>query len=309
MGDNLTGYNRFVHFNPAIGATYKLAPGATLYGGIAQNTRTPTASEIECSNPLTPCLLPTNLAGDPPTLRQVVSHTSEIGLRGQLPASAGGGMVTWNLSVFRTLLHDDIYGIATSVSSGFFQNIGDTRRQGIEAGLKYQGASWSTYVNYSLVQATFESAFTEPSPSNPFQNAAGNIEVEPGDHLPGIPEHRLKLGIDYKPLAEWTVGGTLNLVSDFYYVGDEANLLAPIGGYTTVNLHTEYTPARHFELFASVNNLLNRKYATWGILSDPTGIGTPGVPINGVTNGPGVDNRFLSPAPPLEVFGGVRITF
>jgi iron complex outermembrane recepter protein len=309
LGDNLTGYNRFVHFNPAVGATYKLLPTMTLYGGIADNTRTPTASEIECSNPLTPCLLPTNLAGDPPTLRQVISHTSELGLRGQLPASATGGELTWNLSVFRTLLHDDIYGIATSVSSGFFQNIGDTRRQGIEAGIKYQGPRWLAYANYSLVEATFLSAFTEPSPSNPFQNAAGNLEVEPGDRLPGIPEHRVKLGLDYKPVAEWTVGGTLNLVSDFYYVGDEANLLAPIGGYTVVNLHTSYRPAQHFEFFASIDNLLNRKYATWGLLSDPTGIGSPGIPVSAVTNGPGVNNRFLSPAAPLEVFGGVRISF
>jgi iron complex outermembrane recepter protein len=309
LGDNLTGYNRFVHFNPAIGATYKLLPTMTLYGGIADNTRTPTASEIECSNPLTPCLLPTSLAGDPPTLRQVISHTSEIGLRGALAASASGGGLTWNLSVFRTLLHDDIYGIATSVASGFFQNIGDTRRQGIEAGIKYQGPRWLAYANYSLVEATFLSAFTEPSPSNPFQNAAGNIEIEPGDHLPGIPEHRLKLGLDYKPVAEWTVGATLNLVSDFYYVGDEANLLPPMGGYTVVNLHTEYRPAQHFELFAAIDNLFNRKYATWGLLSDPTGIGAPGIPVNAVTNGPGVDNRFQSPAAPLEVFGGVRITF
>jgi hypothetical protein len=46
-----------------------------------------------------------------------------------------------------------------------------------------------------------------------------------------------------------------------------------------------------------------------GILSDPTGINAPGVPHDGVTNGPGVNNRFLSPAAPIELFGGVRITF
>lgn len=67
----------------------------TLYGGLSQNTRTPTASEIECSNPLTPCLLPTNLAGDPPNLHQVVAHTAELGLRGKIPAVAGAaGEVT-----------------------------------------------------------------------------------------------------------------------------------------------------------------------------------------------------------------------
>jgi len=63
----------------------------------------------------------------------------------------------------------------------------------------------------------------------------------------------------------------------------------------------------HVEVFASINNLFDRKYSTWGILSDPTGIGAPGIPPNGLTNGPGVDNRFLSPAAPLEIFAGLRV--
>jgi iron complex outermembrane receptor protein len=310
LGGNLSGYNRFVHFNPAIGATYKMLPTTTLYGGISESTRTPTASEIECSNPLAPCLLPTNLSGDPPNLHQVVAHTSELGLRGTIAAPAdAGGTASWNLSVFRTILKDDIYGIATSVSQGFFQNIGDTRRQGLEAGLDYRMDRWSGYANYSFVQATFRSPLTVPSPSNPFQDALGDIQVEPGDRLPGIPEHRLKLGVDYRPLADWTVGATLNLVGSFYYVGDESNQLAPIPGYAVVNLHTSYKPGAHFEIFASINNLFNRRYATWGRLSDPTGIGAPGIPPDGVTNGPGVDNRFLSPAAPFQAFGGVRILF
>jgi iron complex outermembrane recepter protein len=310
LGSNLTGWNRFVHFNPSIGATYKLQPSLSLYGNYSINTRTPTASEIECSNPLTPCLLPTNLAGDPPNLRQVVAHTVEIGARGRLANPAGGdGQLSWNLSVFRTVLHDDIYGIATSVSSGFFQNIGDTRREGIEVGLNYRERRWSAYTNYSLVDATFRSALTVPSPSNPFQDAAGDIQVEPGDHLPGIPEHRVKLGVDYEVLPQWNVGANLEWVSSVHYVGDESNQLAPIPGYTVVDLHSTYTPVQHVQFFAAIDNLFNRKYATWGILSDPTGIGAPGVPVNGVTNGPGVNNRFLSPAAPFEIFGGVRISF
>jgi iron complex outermembrane recepter protein len=307
LGSNLDGENRFVHFNPALGGTYKLLPAMTLYGGWSTNTRTPTASEIECSDPYTPCLLPTNLAGDPPNLKQVISHTSELGLRGKYGEPNANGQLTWNLSVFRTLLHDDIYGIATSVSQGFFQNIGDTRRQGMEAGLSWRSTSFSAYLNYSFVQATFRSAFVVPSPSNPYQNALGDIQIEPGDTLPGIPEHRIKLGADYKVIPAWTVGATVNYVSDFYYVGDESNQLPPIPGYTVVNFHTSYRPMPHVELFGSINNLLNRKYATWGILSDPTGIGAPGVPPDGVTNGPGVDNRFLSPAAPLEAFIGLRL--
>ncbi len=90
--------------------------------------------KIECSDPLTPCLLPTNLAGDPPNLKQVVSQTTELGLRGTIP-DVLDGLVSWNLSAYKTLLENDIFGIATSVSQGFFQNIGDTRREGFEAGV------------------------------------------------------------------------------------------------------------------------------------------------------------------------------
>jgi len=174
--------------------------------------------------------------------------------------------------------------------------------------LNYRSERWSAFANYSIVQATFQSALVVPSPSNPYQNSLGDIQVEPGDHLPGIPEHRLKLGLDYEVLHDWLVGTTVNVVSSSYYVGDEVNLLAPIPGYTVVELHTTYSPLAHLQLFATVDNLFNRKYATWGILSDPTGIGAPGIPPDGVTNGPGVDNRFLSPAAPFEVFAGVRLT-
>jgi outer membrane receptor protein involved in Fe transport len=75
-----------------------------------------------------------------------------------------------------------------------------------------------------------------------------------------------------------------------------------------VSLHSAYKPSPHLELFVSINNLLDRKYATFGLLGDPTGVGAPGIPPGAVTNGPGVDNRFLSPAAPLAAFAGVRMT-
>ncbi len=312
LGSNLTGDNRYSHFNPAFGFTYRPSPSLTAYAGASANARTPTASEIECSNPLKPCLLPSDLAGDPPTLRQVMAKTVEFGLRGHsTPVAAAGtaSQLTWNLGVFRTSLHDDIYGIATSVSQGFFENIGATRRQGVEAGLKYATEQWSVFANYSFVAATFESALTLPSPSNPDQDANGDIQVEPGDRLPGIPRHRLKTGLDYHAGSGWSVGGTLLVVSDQYYFGDESNQNASMAGYHVVGMHAGYRAGTHLELFASIDNLLNAKYATYGILSDPTGVGAPGVPADGISNGPGVDDRFQSPAAPFSLHGGLRLTF
>src|SRR6202042_3688967 len=135
-GDLLNGNNRFTHFDPSAGATYKILPALTLYGSYAINNRAPTASELECANPAAPCLLPTNLASDPP-LKQVVAKNMEVGARGTI-SDASFGKYGWGFSIYRTNAENDIYGISTSIASGFFQNVGSTRREGADFGLTYQ---------------------------------------------------------------------------------------------------------------------------------------------------------------------------
>ena len=306
LGTSLSGNNRFSRFNPAAGFTYKILANLTGYADYSEGNRVPTPSEIECSNPAQPCLLPSSLSSDPPGLRQVVSHTYETGLRGNfgLPTLAPGRF-TWNFGLYRTDLTDDIYGVATSTSAGFFENVGATRRQGIESGLAYHGENWSVYGKYSLVDATFESSFTLPSPSNPFADANGNIQVSPGDHLPGIPQHQLKLGADYRVTEQWTVGGVLAYFSSQYLRGDESNQNPQIPGYPVVNLHSSYKLTDNFAMFVNIQNLFDEHYSSFGVFGDPTGVGAPGVPTNGV----GVDNRFVSPGMPLAVYGGVRLKF
>jgi iron complex outermembrane receptor protein len=277
----------------------------TVFVGYSVNNRAPTASEIECSDPLRPCLLPSSLAGDPPTLKQVTARTVEWGLRGH----TGSGHLSWNAGVFRTDAADDIYGIATSVSTGFFQNIGSTRRQGVETGLTYQGATWSAYGQYSYVDATFRSQLTLHSPFNPFRDANGNIHVSSGDTLPGIPQNRLKAGVDYSLSRRWSVGASVVRLGDQRYRGDESNQNPPLPGYTVVSLRTSYTMSKQLEIYANVQNLFDARYASYGLFGDPTGVGAPGIPRDGASNDPRVDNRFQNPAAPRTVFGGIRLAF
>ncbi len=310
LGNALTGNNTYSRFNPAFGLTDKVTGDLTAYAGYSEGSRAPTPGEIECSNPAAPCLLPSSLSSDPPTLKQVVSHTYEAGLRGHFDApDIASGHFVWNASLFRTDVDDDIYGVATSLSTGYFQNIGGTRRQGAEAGLKYDDEKWSLFLNYSYVQATFQSAFLLNSPQNSFADANGNIQVAPGDGLPGIPAHRLKAGADYHVTTKWIVGGDADYESGQYFRGDESNQMGELAGFAVVNLHSRYELTDTVELFVNVVNALDAKYETFGVLGDPTGIGAPGIPVNAVTNGPGVNNRFESPAPPISAFGGVRIQF
>ena len=50
----LNGGHNYSRFNPTIGATYKLTPNMTLYGGYAEANRAPTPLELACSDPLGP---------------------------------------------------------------------------------------------------------------------------------------------------------------------------------------------------------------------------------------------------------------
>lgn len=300
-GAALTGTNIYARFNPAIGVTYALSRSVSLYAGYAESSRAPTAGEIECSDPAAPCLLPSSLSADPPRLKQVVSHTWEAGLRGG--ATLGRGRVTYSLGLYRTAVSDDIYAVATGLAAGYFQNIGGTRRQGGEITLRYTDRRFTAWVDYAVVQASFRSTFVEPSPAHPLQDVNGDITVQPGDRLPGIPARRLKLGLEARVWRGLTLGADLQAISGRYYRGDESNQLTPLPGYAVAGLHADWALGERVSVFARIENVLNARYATFGLLGDPTGIGAPGVPDVGA------DPRFQSPAPPLAAYGGVKLRF
>jgi iron complex outermembrane receptor protein len=88
-------------------------------------------------------------------------------------------------------------------------------------------------------------------------------------------------------------------------MGDESYQKPTLPGYVVIILHTSFAIADLIQLFANVQNLLNANYATFAQYGDPTGVGAPGVPTNGV----GVDNRFLAPGAPIAVYGGVKVKF
>jgi len=303
-GVSLNGVSRYTRFDPAIGLAYRLSPSLTAYLGYAEGSRAPTASEIECSDPAAPCLLPSSLSADPPGLRQVVSLTMEAGVRGD--RALGAGSLRYSLGLYRTDVRDDIYGVATSLSAGYFQNIPGTRRQGGEFDLSYRDARLSAALSYAYVAATFASSLTLPSPSNPFSDANGDIHVRPGDRLPGIPRNRLKLALDYQLTPALKLGAEAQAVDDQAYRGDEANQLPPLPGYVVVGLHGSYALSNRIELFARIDNALDARYATFGVLGDPTSVNAPGVPANGAA---GVDNRFQSPASPLSALAGLKASF
>lgn len=300
-GGDLSGSHNFVHFNPAGGLTYEIAPWLTVYGGYAVANRTPTPAELSCAGPSNSCSLANFFVGDP-DLRQVVSHTFEAGLRGSIPVFKEGRL-RYSLALYRSDLDDDIAFISSPVQGrAFFANIGSTRRQGLDAELRFTTDRWLAYVNYSFIDATFQSSFVEAAGNNPAADLNGNITVQPGSRLPGIPAHQLKVGAYYKVTDKWTLGANLVAASSAYLVGDEANLTAPLPPYATLDLTTTYKILPNVQVFAWARNVTNSWYYNFGTFSPTSSVAIAQAP--GATATPS-----YSLAAPTSVFGGVRITF
>jgi iron complex outermembrane receptor protein len=298
LGGALSSDNRFQRFNPVVGATFKLLPNMTVYGGYSEANRAPTPLELGCADPSRPCLIDNFLTSDPP-LKQVVSHTVEAGLRGNFSLGPANGQIVWNTGVFRTENTDDIINVAVSstLGQGFFLNAAKTQRQGVEAGIALKSNPWNVYANYTFVDATFQTAMTLPSPNNP---AVGAGNVIPGDHIPSTPQHRFKAGIEYAVTEAWKLGIDVNAVGSQYLIHDEANQNPKVPPYAVVSLHGSYQVNKNVEVFAMVQNLFNQHYYTTGTFFDPKS-----VPLSlGLS-----DPRMFVPGMPLAAYAGLRARF
>jgi outer membrane receptor protein involved in Fe transport len=302
IGTSLNGNETFNRFNPIIGATYKITPELTAYAGYSEANRAPTPLELGCADPVHPCIIAAFLVSDPP-LKQVVSHTYEAGLRGTKELNIG--TLGWKLGGFRATNTDDILAIPSQLTGfGYFQNVGSTRRQGIEAEVTLKSATFQSYASYAFVDARYLDAMVLGSPNSPFADSDGNIQVLPGDQIPGIPRHRIKVGFDYAISDAFKVGADGLFVSSQYFVGDGSNQFPKLPSYAVMNLHASYQINKTFQIYGRVNNVFDNRYASYGTFFNTTDL--PNFANGGA---PFTDPRSLSPAQPRAFYAGLRATF
>ena len=263
----LNGAHHFMRFNPAAGLNFNPTATLTAYASYNEGMRAPTAIELTCADPNAPCRLPNSFIADPP-LRKIVARTVEVGARGKFGADLG-----WSAAVFRTDLHDDLQFVSSNgvaVNAGYFQNVGTTRRQGVELGGNGTLGPLALTLRYSFTDATFRAAFSENSPSNSEADANGAITVRPGDHMPSIPRHVLKLRAEWQATATWVVAASGQLAGSAYARGDENNADAHgrVPGYALVHVDARVQLGSRWQLFARIDNLLDRRFANFGILAD-----------------------------------------
>ena len=328
---SLDGDHVFARFNPALGMSFAASPALTLYAGANQGSRAPSAVELGCADPAKPCKLPNAMAGDPP-LRQVVTSTVEAGLRGR---TAGG--LQWNLGLFRADNRDDILFVANNAAGyGYFRNFGATRRQGLEAGFSAVLAGARIGAHYTWLDASFRSAehlggagnSRNDSAQAGFAGVDGNIEIQPGQRIPLLPRHLLKLFAEVPLGAGVTVNADMAAVGASLARGNENGQHQPDGvhylgrgfsaGYGVLNLGAEWQSAspalRGLTLFAQANNLLDRRYSSAAQLGATAFDGRGNFvaqPFGADAYGdrPLVRSTFLAPGAPRSVQLGLRYRF
>jgi outer membrane receptor protein involved in Fe transport len=313
--DKLSGSHTFTRFNPTAGLTYQIMNGLTAFGGYSEANRAPTAAELSCADPEAPCLIESLLVADPP-LEQVVSRTFEIGLRGTMLSWGRDEALSWAVSAFHTRNEDDIISVnSEQAGRGYFTNVGDTKRVGVEAIVQYQNKWLYAYGGYSFVDATFEESFEVSAPDNPVSEPCTGegdcVFVTPGDRMPGIPQHRFKAGFNYYLTSQWAVGVDMVAASNQVFFGDEGNDNRRLGGFAKFNLHSTYNVNDNVQIYGLIDNVFDTRYGLFGTYYNTeaaeyaAGAGNYDPEIFDEDE----TARTKVPAPPIAAYGGIKIRY
>ncbi|MDT8407936.1 MAG: TonB-dependent receptor, partial [Methylococcales bacterium] len=303
-GDELNGSHDFDRFNPSAGITYRALDNLTWYGSYAETNRAPSPVELSCADEENPCRLPNAFIADPP-LEQVVAKTFETGFRGDLNKLINRGQLNWNTTFFHTVNNNDIIFQrgGDSISEGFFDNVGETRRFGVEAGLNafYPGLfsdidDWHFTANYTYLRAQFLDGFRIQDPLD--EDNPDGAQVRRGDFIPGIPQHVFKstVGVDLWKRAslalDWSWRGKR------FLRGDEGNDQPRLKDFWLLNLRAEVKVTDYFSVFGRVTNLLDNEYESFGVFGE----------ADEVLGDDFDDGRFVSPGAPRAGWVGLRVS-
>ena len=294
-------------FNPSFGLSHKLNDNITVFGNWSQSNRAPTVIELGCADENDPCQLPTGLQADP-YLKQVVAQTAEAGLRWK-------NNQNYNLAVsaYQTNNKDDILFLPAQIQGyGYFKNFAKTQYQGVDVSAS---KSWGTVrmsTAYSYLKATYQARA---------ELLAGEREMDitPGMRLPGLPKNTLKLNLNWQTTHNLNLGAGLQYSSSIVTQGNEDGIIGDnagtpvrgdlsIKGFALLNLKATYQAAKGLTVFGKINNALNKRYETYGMVGQNNFTPTGGL-IDGANGDEPTIAKFVAPGATRSLMVGLRYKF
>ena len=226
----------FTSLNPKLGMNYKLNPNSDVYGRVAQANRLPTASQLYSLK-----------SGDSDSLldglKEETSTTYELGYRYRTQD------LNLTLSVYRMNIDDAIVVANDDNDDSYRTNAGEVRHQGVELELGFDisdqwnldlAASQSKHEYIHFINSGTDYSGNEQKLGPEFKGAATLSW-----HAPSQPEANLQLQVDYFGK----------------YWMDDANT-QKADDYTVFHLKAQYALQSNLKLFARIDNLTDKKYAS-----------------------------------------------
>jgi iron complex outermembrane receptor protein len=243
-GDD-SGSVRFEATTPVLGIVWHATERLNVYAAAGRGFETPTFNEVA----YTPGATGLNF-----NLRPAESRQWELGVKVE-PAP------DWrlNAAVFQARTSDEIAVLSNTGGRSTFQNVGDTRRRGLEAALTGRwGNGWSTHAVLTYLDATYGSPFFTcvGAPC-----AVPNALVAAGNRIPGIPRLTAYAEIAYRH-RPWGLEAALEARHTGSIAVDDRNTDATAAA-TVFNLRVNFTQVRErwtFREFLRIDNLADRNH-------------------------------------------------
>lgn len=300
----------FRKFNPSFGLSHKLNDNITVFGNWSQSNRAPTVIELGCADENEPCQLPTGLQADP-YLKQVVAQTTEVGMRWKNKQN-----YSLAVSAYQTNNKDDILFLPAQIAGyGYFKNFAKTQYQGMDISAS---KSWGTVrmsTAYSFLKATYQATAA-------LLAGEREMDITPGMRLPGLPQNTLKLNLDWQATSNLNLGAGLQHSSSIVTQGNEDGKIGlvavavkepiagdlSIKGFTLLNLKATYQAAKGLTVFGKINNALNKRYETYGMVGQNNFTPTGGL-IDAANGDEPTVAKFVAPGATRSLLVGMRYKF
>jgi len=259
-----SGQRTFNEWSGSAGLSYRYRPQHQAYINTGTAFETPTFSEF--ANPAG--------GGFNPSVEPQKAWNREVGLRGYIAPLA----LDYDVAFFSVRVRDELVPYDEGGRT-FYQNAGDTNRDGIELALGWQLADqWRLDSALTLARYEFDEFAT---PSERFD----------GNRIPGLPEQTWVNQLTWENLDERFATLETEYVGDL--VADNANETA-VDSYWLVNLRVgdgwQLSPQTRLSAYVGLRNLLDEEHYA-------------NVRLNGTFG------RFYEPAPGRSVYGGLELSF
>ncbi|WP_255682807.1 TonB-dependent receptor [Dyella sp. 2HG41-7] len=273
---NDSGGVNYTATTPVLGLQFRPNSTTRVYVSAGKGFETPSYNELGYRSD--------GLPGLAFNLRPALSRNYEVGFKWQITPA-----LEWDTDVFRSDTHNELAIDTNENGRSTYQNVGDTRRQGLESSLTGALADeWHITAGFTHMQARFRSAFltcfSTPCP-------IPNIRIPAGTRIPGVPDDFGSLRLQHGKDLGWREG------IDFTGIGSVTvndNATQQAAGYSLIGLDAGYafriTGRTLLDLSARIDNVANRRYIGSVIVNDSNG-------------------RYFEPGPDRTYMFGARLVF